>query len=110
MSATTVRLSRAAIVLAAFAVLAVGILAGAGATALLYVLPALLLFGVLLAGRYPGEETLVRMRRPQTRGRRRTVASSKNSPGRHAIVTPRGGLLIAFALAVRPPPCPAALS
>ena len=72
--------------------------------ALLHFLPALLLGCVLLARRYPGEAVLLRWARtPPQRGpggpARAPRPARARPPGR-----PRGGLLMAFALAVRPPP------
>ncbi|HST55653.1 MAG TPA: hypothetical protein VLJ42_07135 [Solirubrobacteraceae bacterium] len=70
---------------------------------LLCLLPALVLGGVLLARRYPGERLLLRIarnRRPQS-GRAQAFRSASTHRLTHM---PRGGLLMAFALAVRPPP------
>jgi hypothetical protein len=75
---------------------------GIGGIALLYLLPALVLVCVLLAGRYPGEAVLAR-RRPLNRYARR-AASSLARTSRSVALVPRGGLLMGFALAVRPPP------
>jgi hypothetical protein len=68
---------------------------------LAFVLPLALLIAPLLAGRYPGEGRLARAR-------------AATAPLRHAGATsvgcgrvrdvPRGGRLIGYALAVRPPP------
>jgi hypothetical protein len=92
----------AAVVLA----LAVGhVASGVGADALIAV-PALLLLVPLVAGRYVGAERLVRLvrRSPRPRyGRARPVL--RRPPVRRA--GPRGGLLIAVALARRGPPASA---
>jgi hypothetical protein len=69
----------------------------------LLAVPALLLFLPLLAGRYVGEERLARLvarwrvRRPRPAG---TFGSARRTP----CVPPRGGRLIAAALAQRGPP------
>jgi hypothetical protein len=71
--------------------------------ALLYMVPSLLLVALLLLRRYPGEHRLVaaaEARRPRTA--RRTLLAATNTRPRARV--PRGGLLIASALAVRPPP------
>lgn len=76
---------------------------GASVDGVLCLAPALLLSGALLARRYPGERLLLglsaraRARRPRPPAGLRPPAG----PSRHV---PRGGLLIAFELAVRPPP------
>ena len=69
--------------------------------------PALLLLLPLVAGRYVGEDGLVRIARAtpfRPRGAARAPAVRR---GRSPVV-PRGGLLIALALARRGPPAPAA--
>jgi hypothetical protein len=75
--------------------------------ALLYLLPALLLLAPLVLGRYPGErllraavDGLRRRRRPGEPHRLRQLAS--------LAPLPRGGALLASALAGRAPPRPAA--
>jgi hypothetical protein len=72
-----------------------------------YLLPALLLLGVLRTRRYPGERALVSIMAPpvprparESRGARPRAVS--------AGLLPRGGRLIGCALAVRPPPRAAA--
>jgi hypothetical protein len=71
--------------------------------ALLYVAPALLLLGALAVGRYPGERLLVAVGRTlHTRVLSRPprpilVVAVPRSP-------PRGGVLLALALAGRGPP------
>jgi hypothetical protein len=70
---------------------------------LLGLLPALLIGAALFARRYPGERLLIACRtRPTARRSRPGLAA--RPLGRHFSAVPRGGLLIAFALAVRPPP------
>jgi hypothetical protein len=72
---------------------------------LLPAVPLLLLIFSLLAGIYPGCETIVRLaERGKPTASRPAVAVSRPRPfppRTHAI---RGGLLIAFGLAQRPPP------
>ena len=70
---------------------------------LLTLTPALLLAVTLLLRRYPGERLLVVLRtRPAGRRvRKRACPPARSHP---ASRVPRGGLLMAFALAVRPPP------
>jgi hypothetical protein len=67
--------------------------------------PLCLLAAPLLAGRYVGEEALDRLRRDRP-SRRRPLISRGLPKGaqRVAALLPRGGRLIAEALAVRPPP------
>jgi hypothetical protein len=76
---------------------------------LAYAGPLWLLTLPLIAGRYVGEEALVRLRRDRP-VRRRPLASRALPKGarRVAALLPRGGSLIAEALAVRPPPLPRA--
>ena len=80
---------------------------GAGA-AFAYAAPVLLLLLPLLGGRYVGAERLERMTL-RARGRRRRVPplAAPAQTGRSAAPLPRGGRLIAFSLAVRPPPAAA---
>lgn len=75
----------------------------------LYLAPALLLLSLLLRGRFVGERQIERLRTALDRRwarRRRVPAVRVRSTGlpRPARVLPRGGWLIATALAVRPPP------
>jgi hypothetical protein len=72
-------------------------------TSLLFLSPALVIALPLLAGRYVGEERLLAIARALPRPRRR-ARRSRPACGLPAQVLPRGGLLIATALAVRPPP------
>jgi hypothetical protein len=69
----------------------------------LCVLPALLLAVPLLLRRYPGERLLTAVRRVR-RLRRAKLPSPTPRTRPVATVVPRGGLLIASSLAVRPPP------
>jgi hypothetical protein len=90
---------------------AVGVLAplgvlGAFQSGALALLPALLLAGVLLAGRYPGERLLERWGRPRPRVRQ--AITRVLAPPRPSRALPHGGLLIATALAGRAPPAFAA--
>ena len=75
---------------------------------LVYLLPVLLLVLVLALRRYPGEQALVAIAaRARRRARGRTRPASRAAPRCSALpraTVPRGGLLIAAALAVRPPP------
>jgi hypothetical protein len=64
------------------------------------VLPALALTLLLGARRYPGERILVALARAR---RWRHPASAPPAPRPH-VAFPRGGLLLARSLAVRPPP------
>jgi hypothetical protein len=74
---------------------------------LAFAAPLWLLTLPLVAGRYIGEDALERLRRGRPK-RRRPLASRALPRGvrRIAVLLPRGGRLIAEALAVRPPPLP----
>lgn len=80
--------------------------AGVLAPGLLYAAPLLVVALPLLAGRYLGEERIVRLARAVQRRRRRPVARVAAPAGarRESRFLPRGGRLIAHSLAVRPPP------
>jgi hypothetical protein len=74
----------------------------------LALLPLLLLLASLVAGRYPGEQTLAQVRAwlqgsPRRARPQRSVAAAASRSGRH----PRGGALIGSSLAGRAPPAPA---
>jgi hypothetical protein len=77
---------------------------GLGGDGLLCMAPAVALLAVLFARRYPGERLLLRLA-ARRRGRcRRGPAEAWRTPRGQAVHVPRGGLLMGFALAVRPPP------
>jgi hypothetical protein len=80
--------------------------AGVLAPALLYAAPLLIVALPLIAGRYVGEERIVRLARASGRRRRRSEPRVSAPAGtRRALrAVPRGGRLIAHSLAVRPPP------
>ncbi len=65
-------------------------------------LPALALALVLAARRYPGERIIAAL--SSVRGRRPRPRASVPVAARREFVAPRGGLLLARSLAVRPPP------
>jgi hypothetical protein len=70
-----------------------------------YLAPALLILLPLLGGRYPGEDALVRAttRRPRPRLQQSPAASGRRAA---EALLPRGGRLVAAALAGRGPPGP----
>jgi hypothetical protein len=87
----------------ALGVAAAGVLPGF-LEALGYLLPAVLLLLALLGRCYPGEHTLlglVRDGRPRRREARSPTSTARPRP---RTLLPRGGRLLAFSLAVRPPP------
>ncbi|MFI4977243.1 MAG: hypothetical protein ACHQC8_00975 [Solirubrobacterales bacterium] len=69
----------------------------------MFLAPALVLALPLLAGRYVGADRLSRLARTRPQRARRATAS-RLAPPTWRMVPPRGGLLIAASLAVRPPP------
>jgi hypothetical protein len=72
---------------------------------LAYAAPVFLLAVPLLAGRYVGEERLERLRGRRARpSRPRPAAGALPAKRQVVALLPRGGRLIAEALAVRPPP------
>jgi len=71
--------------------------------ALLYLLPAVLLAVLLVLRRYPGERRLVALSCPERQASNAEKALRLLPRGPRAGI-PRGGLLIACSLAVRPPP------
>ena len=73
---------------------------------LVYAVPLVLIGLPLVAGRYLGEDTLERLRRAPARPRRLRPARA-TEVRRAAVLLPRGGRLIAHALAERGPPAPA---
>jgi hypothetical protein len=72
------------------------------AQALAYLAPVLLLLLALVARRYPGERALLALVERRLRGR--TCAQATTRKPRPWVWFPRGGRLIAFSLAKRPPP------
>jgi hypothetical protein len=72
--------------------------------ALLCLSPVLALALPLLARRYPGERTLLALRRAQPIRPRHARASAPARGRRFAAPAARGGQLLARHLAVRPPP------
>jgi hypothetical protein len=103
--------ARALVALAIVAGLAMGARSGLGAADLLCLAPALALAAMLLWRGYPGERLLSAALARRRHGRR---ARPSREPRRALRFTgpgvPRGGLLMARALAVRPPPLPAPLA
>lgn len=91
-----------AVSLLAVAALFIGSVAGLG-SGCLFLAPALLLALPLLAGRYLGAERLSRVALTRT-SRRRALPPAPRNPRVWGVVPPRGGMLIAASLAVRPPP------
>jgi hypothetical protein len=73
-------------------------------SAVLYVLPALLLLAALLCGRYPGERLLVAAAAAVRRWARRAGGSLPRPRLIDPVSLPRGGALLAVALAGRAPP------
>ena len=77
--------------------------------ALAYLAPALLILLPLLGGRYPGDEALVRVATRRSRpANRRPPAATPPRPRPASALLPRGGRLVATALAGRGPPSPLA--
>lgn len=72
---------------------------------LLLLAPAVLLFAVLAAGRYPGESLLVPIGEGRWSPRFVTFAEAPARVCVSVSLLPRGGRLVAHALAVRGPPC-----
>lgn len=69
----------------------------------LQLLPAVVLFGALLCGRYPGERLIARVRRWRSQyWPRRPIAV--RAVRRPRLVTPHGGVLLAHRIAGRGPP------
>jgi hypothetical protein len=71
---------------------------------LLPVVPLLLLLVSLLAGFYPGCDAIVRLAERTAASPRRLAAEGQRRPISPRSQPIRGGLLIAFGLAQRPPP------
>jgi hypothetical protein len=78
-------------------------------TFLLPALPLLVLLAMLLVGRYPGHETIVRLaeRIAARRQPRLGVSSRRPARRRSASFAPSGGLLLALSLSGRAPPATA---
>jgi len=104
-NSTSVSRLRPLVALAIAAGLAVCVRNGVDVNGLLCVAPALALAAVLFARRYPGERLLRALAR-RRRGRRLRPIASGPAPALTQARVPRGGLLMGFALAVRPPPTP----
>ena len=81
-------------------------LVGAHSDVLLTV-PVLVLALPLLGGRYVGEEQILRLAAAFVAARRRPATALHPTTAGAPQRLPRGGRLLAFALAVRPPPAPA---
>jgi hypothetical protein len=71
---------------------------------LAYAAPLLVVLLPLLAGRFLGEDSIVRLATRGRRPRRRALAIAPTGWLRGGHPVPRGGRLIARGLAVRPPP------
>ena len=91
------------------ALLVAGLFAGLPglAGALAHLLPVLLLALALLVKGYPGERILLELR-TRAHGRRAADAEEPPSTNHPRAFLPRGGRLLAFKLAVRPPPAASA--
>jgi hypothetical protein len=76
----------------------------------LLTVPALVLALPLFAGRYVGEEQLARLAATFVASRGRPAPALAPRTGRTRRRLPRGGRLLAFSLAVRPPPARAAMT
>jgi hypothetical protein len=72
--------------------------------AVAYLAPALLILLPLLSGRYPGDEALVRVAGRLSRRAGRPPQAPPLRRRRAGALLPRGGRLVAFALAGRGPP------
>jgi hypothetical protein len=96
-----------AVPLAALALLSVVLLLlqlGYSEPGLLYLAPALLLLAALSLNRYPGERLLLRISRAWARRKRRQGHSEEPGAANPPLRFPRGGVLLAMALAGRGPP------
>jgi hypothetical protein len=100
---------RVAVALVVAVGLALCVSSGIGGDALLGLAPALLLMATLFTRRYPGEQLLLggAVREPARAAR---AAGIPRATGPRIARLPRGGLLMGFSLAVRPPPRPSAAS
>jgi len=92
------------VALGLLAALAIGLVLAGSGTTLLFLGPWLLVLAPLLAGRYVGERSLVRLARTPRRRPRRPPAARPVARRPSVRVLPRGGCLIGCSLAVRPPP------
>ncbi len=70
---------------------------------LLFVTPFLVLLGLLMTGRYPGERLLLQLAGPRPRRRKRRPPA-RTPPRDHRPVGPRGSALLAASMAGRAPP------
>jgi hypothetical protein len=77
--------------------------------AVAYLAPALLILLPLLGGRYPGDEALARIAARRWRPARRPPQAPPLRRPRIVALLPRGGRLVAGALAGRGPPSPLAV-
>ncbi len=103
MNLTVVFRSRALVALAITAGLVLCVRGGLGAEGLLCLTPAFVLAATLFGRRYPGERLLAALA-GRGRTRRLREQTSRPTPRLRDACAPRGGLLMGFALAVRPPP------
>jgi hypothetical protein len=88
--------------LAALLLATIGLQLSYSEPGLLFLGPVLLLFAALATGRYPAESLLLRV---AGLARRRRRAPSRSAPRRSVdLARPRGGTLLALALAGRAPP------
>jgi hypothetical protein len=75
---------------------------------LLCLAPALAMALMLLGRRYPGERVLIALRRKRVvLPRHRAIVTGARGGRSVEVLMARGGALLGFALAVRPPPAPA---
>ncbi len=93
-------LMASAVVVAALLACAIG---GLATRDVLCLAPALPLVCILFARRYPGARLLTRFA-ARRRDRRPRALDARRSPRVGEAGMPRGGLLMGFSLAVRPPP------
>ncbi len=85
----------------------VGVLAVTGSTdALLFLAPAILIAVPLLGGHYFGEELIAKLVDRPARTRPSSAFVAPLAPRAPRTWLPRGGHLLAFSLAKRPPPAP----
>lgn len=70
----------------------------------LALVPLFLLIGSLLFGHYPGFETIVRISERLASGPRVRATKHQRRPRAPRVQAIRGGLLLAFGFAQRPPP------